>query len=100
MTSKALFKALAASSMAFIVTGCGAGGEIDNTCDEVRTYQLAQEGRRLEVPEGLDDLDEFREMPLPEASPRPPRPKGRPCLDLPPAILGRGDSDDEEDDEG
>ncbi len=98
MTSKTILNALAALSSALLVTGCGVGGEIDNTCDEVRTYQLAAEGRRIEVPEDLDNLDPFREMPLPEASPRPPRPKGRPCLDLPPAILGTGD--DDEDDEG
>ena len=90
---------MAALSSAFIVGGCGAGGEIDNTCDDVRTYQLATEGRRIEAPDGLDELDPFREMPLPQASPRPPRPAGRPCLDLPPAILGT-DDDDEEDDEG
>lgn len=94
MTSKAVLKALAATSMAFAVGGCGAGGEIDNTCDEVRSYQLAEEGRRLEVPEDLDNLDPFREMPLPEASPRPPRPPGRPCLDLPPSILGTDDEDE------
>ena len=99
MISKAVVKALAATSMALVLGGCGSGGEIDRTCDEVRTYQLAQEGRRLEVPEDLDELDQFREMPLPEASPRPPRPAGRPCLDLPPAILGTSD-DEEEDDEG
>ncbi len=96
MTSKTLLKALAASSAALILSGCGAGGEIDNTCDEVRTYQLAAEGRRLDVPEDLDQLDEFREMPLPQASPRPPRQPGMPCLDLPPSILG-GSSDDEDD---
>lgn len=60
------------------------------TCDEVEPYQLAHEGKRIEAPEGLDNLDEYKEMPLPEASPRPPRPEGSPCLDLPPSILSGG----------
>ncbi len=98
MTSKTLLKVLATLSAALVTGGCGIGGEIDNTCDEVRSYQLATEGRRIEAPEDLDELDPFREMPLPQASPRPPRPAGRPCLDLPPSILG-GD-DDEDEDEG
>ncbi len=69
------------------VAGCG--GNVDLTCDEVRQYELAQEGKRIEVPEGLDSLDELKEIPLPQASPREKRPEGSPCLDLPPAILGQ-----------
>ena len=98
MTSKAVLKALAAMSMALVAGGCGSGGEIDRTCDDVRAYQLAAEGRRLEVPNDLDSLDPFEEIPLPEASPRPPRPAGRPCLDLPPAILGTADDDEDDED--
>lgn len=95
MKAKAKTKAATAVSITILLSGCGIGGEIDQTCDDVRTYQLAEEGRRLETPEGLDDLDEFREMPLPQASPRPARPPGQPCLDLPPSILS-GDDDDGE----
>ena len=69
-----------------LVGGCG--GTKDLTCDEVRAYQLAQEGKRIETPEDLDDLEPLREMPLPRANPAPPRPQGSPCLDLPPNILG------------
>ncbi len=98
MNGKALIKTMIMMAALAVMSGCGVGGEIDNTCDEVRLYQLATEGRRLETPEGLDDLDQFREMPLPQASPRPPRGAGMPCLDLPPSILGQGSSD--EDDEG
>ena len=57
-------------------------------CEDVYRYQLATEGKRIETPEDLDDLEPLREMPLPEASPRPPRPEGSPCIDLPPSILG------------
>lgn len=69
-----------------VLAGCG--GTPDRTCDDVELYQLAAEGKRIETPEDLDSLDELKEIPLPEASPRPPRAEGSPCLDLPPVILG------------
>lgn len=64
----------------------GCGGTVDMTCDEVQLYQRAEQRPRLAVPEGLDSLDPMREMPLPEASPRPERPEGSPCLDMPPTV--------------
>jgi len=60
------------------------------SCDKVRRYQLAEEGERIETPDDLDGLEPLREMPLPEASPRPERPEGSPCIDLPPSILSSG----------
>lgn len=63
------------------------GGPIELACDDVRAYQLAAEGKRVEAPDGLNDLEPLKEMPLPEASPQPPRPAGSPCLDLPPNIV-------------
>lgn len=76
-------------TIALLSVAAGCGGTVDLTCDEVKFYELAKEGKRIEVPEGLDALDELKEIPLPEASPREARPKGSPCLDLPPAILGQ-----------
>lgn len=70
------------------LTAAGCGGTVDRTCDEVRLYQMAREGKRLQVPENLDPLDELREIPLPQASPQDERPTGSPCLDIPPNILG------------
>lgn len=67
----------------------GCSSTLDRTCDEVEFYELAKEGKRIEVPEGLDSLDELKEIPLPQASPREERPEGSPCLDLPPTILGQ-----------
>lgn len=64
------------------------GGTQDLSCDEEQAYQLAQEAPTVRSPDDLDELDEYRKLPLPEASPRPPREKGSPCLDLPPSILG------------
>ncbi|HSD68792.1 MAG TPA: hypothetical protein VLB07_04525, partial [Woeseiaceae bacterium] len=49
----------------------GCGGNI--TCDEPEPYQASIEGRRIEVPEGLNELEEGRELKVPDASPAPPR---------------------------
>lgn len=62
------------------------GKEIDITCDDVQTYQLAVAGKRVEVPEGLDPLDPLKEVPLPVASPRAERPAGSGCIDRPPGV--------------
>lgn len=68
------------------ISACGSSNEF-KSCDEVKRYQLAAEGKRIETPTDLDDLEPLREMPLPKASPRPERPEGSPCLDLPPSAL-------------
>jgi hypothetical protein len=60
-------------------------GEIKLTCDELQPYQEIVGGERIVVPEGLDSLDEFKEMPLPKSD-TPPRPAGSKCIDLPPSI--------------
>jgi uncharacterized lipoprotein len=67
------------------------GGSKELTCDE-GPYQEAVSAPRIQVPEGLDNLDEIREIPLPEASPRADRPEGAPCLDRPPTIITIGGS--------
>ena len=72
-------------ALALMLAGCG--GTADLTCDEVRAYQEADEGKRVETPEDLDDLEPLREIPLPRANPQPDRPEGSPCLDLPPNVL-------------
>ena len=73
--------------LACVLTGLSAcSGSKDLTCDEVEDYQRAKESKAVEAPEGLDDLDPLRQMAVPEASPREPRPKGSPCFDRPPEI--------------
>ena len=68
------------------ISACGSSNQF-KSCDEVKSYQLAAKGPRIETPDDLDDLEPLREMPLPQASPRPERPEGSPCLDLPPSVL-------------
>ncbi len=66
------------------VSACG-DKEIRKTCDEPQPYQSAVEGKHVVVPEGLDPLDEFKEIPIPRAD-SPPRPEGSVCIDYPPSI--------------
>lgn len=74
--------------MAVILLGnlsaCG-GSTIDESCDDPKHYQSIVEGERVVVPEGLDPLDEFKEMPVPRAQ-TAPRLEGARCIESPPAI--------------
>ncbi len=66
------------------VAGLVACGKPDLTCDDPSPYELATEGKRVEVPSDLDNVEPYMEIPLPDASPRAVRPPGSPCLDQPP----------------
>jgi hypothetical protein len=65
-----------------LVTGCSNAP----TCDELAFYETATGGKRIVPPDDLDGLDEFKEMVIPEASPRPPRDLSAGCLDKPPTL--------------
>ena len=69
-----------------LLSGCGGDDNIVRTCDEQQSYQLAAESKKVAAPEGLDELEEYREMPIPRATQRAPRPPGSPCIDLPPSV--------------
>ena len=58
-------------------------------CDEPEPYQSVVAGKRVVVPEGLDPLDDIKEMPIPKSD-TPPRPDGAGCLAKPPAV-GKSD---------
>ena len=73
--------------LAVIASLAACGGAPDLTCEE-GTYKSAVRGPRVQAPEDLDSLQPTREMPLPTASPRDPRPEGAPCLDRPPTVIG------------
>jgi len=64
--------------------GCGKE-DVRTSCDELQAYQLVVPGQRVVVPDGLDPLDQYREMPIPESD-SPPRPEGAACIDYPPSI--------------
>ncbi len=69
-----------------LLVGLGGCGGTELTCDDVRIYQLAEEGKRIEAPDGLNDLDPLKENPLPDASPRKEHEPGSPCIDRPPVV--------------
>ena len=78
------------------LTGCSAA----ETCEEPDFYEYAEGGKRIEAPDDLDNLAAFKEMTIPEASPRPPRDRSAGCLDRPPTLrLGSSDDEDEVEDE-
>ncbi|MEX2123101.1 MAG: hypothetical protein WD795_04355 [Woeseia sp.] len=70
-----------------LLSACGNSA----VCDEPRLYQQSELGERIEAPEGLDPLEPGREMTIPDASPRDPRPEGSPCLEFPPTLRTDGD---------
>ena len=72
--------------LVMLLAGLGGCGGTELTCDDVRIYQLAEETKRVEAPDDLDNLDPLKEVPLPEASPRAEREPGSPCIDRPPAV--------------
>ena len=73
-----------------LLAALGGCGGVDLTCDDVRIYQLAQEGTRVEAPDDLNNLDPLKEVPLPDASPRDEPEPGAPCIDRPPpAVIGK-----------
>ncbi len=73
------------SAIAVLTAGCS-GRKISETCDEPQAYQSVVPSKKIEVPEGLDPLDDFREMPVPEAT-GPKRLPGDPCIERAPSIL-------------
>ena len=74
-----LFSLLA---MAALLMGCS-GAE---TCEDPQFYESATGGKRIETPDDLNELQAFKEMVIPEASPRPPREDDSGCLDRPPTL--------------
>ena len=73
-------------TVAGILSGCGGKDVINYSCDEPQRYQAAHAGKRIEAPEGLDQLNELAEMPVPKAEGAVDRPTGSRCIELPPKI--------------
>ena len=67
------------------LAACG-GGKSIAACDDAKKYELVVEGKRVEVPDGLDELDEFKEMTIPKAE-TGVREEDAGCIEKPPPIL-------------
>ena len=78
--------AISIAALTSVAGLAGCGGSSDLTCDEPRRYQQSTLHTGVSSPEDLDNLDTLRAMALPKANPSPERPKGSPCLDLPPRV--------------
>ena len=72
-----------------LIAGCFGDDNIVVDCDGGEEYQNRVEGKRVEVPDGLDALDSFAEMPIPRADPDAPQTAPGRCIDMPPP-LGSG----------
>ena len=78
-------------SLTLLAALAACGGEANLACDEPRRYQQSVVNERLKTPDDLDAPEAYLEMPVPQANPRPDRPKGSPCLELPPRISPLGE---------
>jgi len=63
------------------------GGDVLKCNDQV-AYKRAVATPHVKAPEGLDDLDALKEIPLPEASPQAAGTGPQGCLDAPPLVTG------------
>lgn len=72
--------------MAVIVSACGNNEPREIDCDANLRYQNRVEGKRVVAPEGLDQLNELAEMPIPRADPNAPKMPEGVCNDEPPII--------------
>jgi hypothetical protein len=83
MTPSRTIAVISSLIVASCFVGCGKD-EIRTSCDELQAYQLVVPGQRVVVPDGLDPLDQYKEMPIPKSD-SPPRPEGAYCIDYPPS---------------
>lgn len=75
-----------ASALVLALAAVGIGGCAETAqCNKPKTYQQAKVGKHVEIPEGLDALNEDKELTIPKASPQAPPPPGA-CLDMPPTL--------------
>ena len=74
-------------SLSTALAACGGNDTKEVNCEVDFKYQNRVVGKRIAAPEGLDQLDEYKEMPIPEAAPEAPKPTPGKCEDMPPVIL-------------
>lgn len=70
----------------FVFSACGGNDTNEVVCRNDLKYQNRVVGKRIVAPEGLDQLDEYKEMPIPQADPSAPQPAAGTCDDMPPVI--------------
>jgi len=75
---------IAVLALGAVMSACGGNDTKMADCDEGAKYQNRVEGQRVVVPDGLDPLNEFAEMPIPRADPDAAQPAAGKCADTPP----------------
>lgn len=79
-----VFRLLSVFIVISLLTACSGA----RTCDQNTFYQEAAMGSKLAVPDDLDEPVEFKELTIPEISPREPDENRTGCLDDPPQVSG------------
>ena len=69
-----------------LLAACGGNDTKEVDCVANLKYQNRVEGKRVVAPEGLDQLNELAEMPIPRADPTAPKVPPGVCNDEPPVI--------------
>jgi len=77
---------LAVLTLSALMSACGGNDSKVIDCDEGLKYQNRVEGKRVVVPEGMDALEEYAEMPIPKADPEAASPPAGQCADMPPYV--------------
>ena len=83
MTKGLLFAVLFLSAS---LSACGGNDTREIDCEDNLRYQNRTVGKRVVAPEGMDQLDEYEEMPIPKADPEAPQMAPGKCDDMPPVI--------------
>jgi uncharacterized lipoprotein len=68
------------------LAACGGNKPKEVDCEKELQFQNRELGKRIVAPEGMDQLDEFAEMPIPKADPDAAPHPGGACADEPPRI--------------
>jgi len=68
------------------LSACGGNKPKEVNCEKALQFQNREVGKRVVAPEGLDQLNEYAEMPIPQADPDAAPHPGGPCADQPPMI--------------
>jgi hypothetical protein len=77
---------LSALTLCLALSGCGGNDTKEIDCEANLEFQNRVVGKRVVAPEGLDQLNEMAEMPIPKADPSAPKMAPGVCNDVPPMI--------------
>ena len=77
---------LAVAAVVAMLAACGGNDTREVDCVANLKYQNRVEGKRVVAPEGLDQLNELAEMPIPRADPNAPQTPPGVCNDEPPIL--------------